>query len=45
VPSARGVVLVLNYLRLLVGIVSSTIFPRSRRAAGRAADDEGGADG
>ncbi len=33
VPSARGFVLAVNYLRLLVGIVSSAIFPRSRRRA------------
>jgi glycosyltransferase involved in cell wall biosynthesis len=33
VPSARGFVLVVNYLRLLVGIISATIFPRSRRRA------------
>jgi glycosyltransferase involved in cell wall biosynthesis len=31
VPSTRGIVLVLNYLRLLVGILSATVFPRSRR--------------
>jgi len=33
VPSSRGAVLVLNYLRLIVGILSATIFPRSRRRA------------
>lgn len=35
VPSSRGFVLALNYLRLLVGILSATIFPRSRRKSNR----------
>jgi glycosyltransferase involved in cell wall biosynthesis len=33
VPSARGLLLVVNYLRLLVGIISVTVFPRSHRGA------------
>ena len=39
VPSSRGFVLVLNYLRLLVGILSSTIFSRTRERSGRAAPE------
>jgi len=33
VPSSRGLLLVVNYLRLLVGIISVTLFPRERRVA------------
>ena len=33
VPSARGLLLAVNYLRLLVGIISVTVFPRSHRVA------------
>jgi glycosyltransferase involved in cell wall biosynthesis len=32
-PSTRGIGLMLNYLRLLVGILSSTVFPRRRVSA------------
>jgi glycosyltransferase involved in cell wall biosynthesis len=34
-PSTRGIGLLLNYLRLLVGILSSTVFPRRRVASPR----------
>jgi glycosyltransferase involved in cell wall biosynthesis len=34
VPSSRGFVLALNYLRLLVGILSSSLFTSARRRAG-----------
>jgi glycosyltransferase involved in cell wall biosynthesis len=34
-PSTRGIGLLLNYLRLLVGILSSTVFPRRRVATPR----------
>jgi glycosyltransferase involved in cell wall biosynthesis len=37
-PSTRGIGLVLNYLRLLVGILSSTVFPRRRAAGPRPAE-------
>jgi glycosyltransferase involved in cell wall biosynthesis len=33
VPSARGMLLIVNYLRLLVGIISVTVFPRTHRVA------------
>lgn len=41
VPSSRGVVLGLNYLRLLVGILSSTMFARSRRKTNRPRPESG----
>ena len=37
-PSTRGIGLLLNYLRLLVGILSSTVFPRRRVATQRQAE-------
>ncbi len=41
VPSSRGILLALNYLRVLVGILSSTVFRRRPPASGAPAREPG----